>query len=148
MKRVLIIALACLLALSLVACGGGGGGMADGVYTARADAASAEAMGHGFADELVLTYSGGAVTDVQYRSLRLEDGVDKATLSFDEYPMDPLPADWMPTLAQNVQNASSADSVDAVTGATNSSDAIRQLYKAIEENGKPGEVVEVTLTAE
>lgn len=145
MKKLLAFVTASLLALSLVACGGGGK-KADGVYTARTDAAFAESN-HNWTDELVITYKDGAVVDAVFESYD-PDGNKKSEATAESYPMTPAPAEWIPQLSENVKAAGSADKVEAVAGATHASDSAKKLFEAIEKEGKAGETLTVTMPVE
>ncbi|MEG1932122.1 MAG: FMN-binding protein [Pygmaiobacter sp.] len=140
MKKGSTLALAVLLALSLVACGGTK--IKDGTYTAKMDAASAAAS-YGWTDTLSVTYQGGKITEVDFDSF---DAEGKRKSETPEYPMTaPAPAEWMPKLEENIKATTSADKVAAVAGATNSSDNAKALYAAVQEAAKMGktEIVEI-----
>ncbi|MEF9969804.1 MAG: FMN-binding protein [Ruthenibacterium sp.] len=141
MKKILVIALACILALSLVACGGG---IKDGTYTAEAAQAS-----HDWFDILSVTYKDGKVVEAVYDA-KDAAGVLKSSKSAEEYPMEIPLTEWMPKLNENIVKAGTADKIEAVAGATNSSNAAKALMKAIEENAKKGntETAKVTMPTE
>lgn len=140
MKKFLVIALSAVLALSLVACGGG---KKDGVYTAKVDDATAEAA-YGWADQLSVTYKDGKIVDAKFTSLNAEG---KEKQNDPTYQMDPAPSVWMPELAANVVAAGTSDKVAAVAGASHSSANAKALLAAIEKDGKPGETITVTVPA-
>ena len=142
MKRMGILAMAILLLLALAACGGK---KADGIYTAQVDAAYAEEKGHGWVDTLTITYKDGVVVEAVFESFK--DGQKKSELSTAEYPMPMPPSEWMPALAENVVEAGSSDKVDTIAGATNASDVVKQLFAAIEKDGKAGETITVQILA-
>ena len=58
----------------------------------------------------------------------------KGELSFDEYPMDPLPSEWIKQLNENILATDNPSKVAAVAGATTSSKNVKTLYAAILEN--------------
>lgn len=144
MKRICAVAMTIVLMAVLVACGAGNnqGAMADGVYTAQTDDGTVEGVGNGWRDTLVLTYEGGAVTNAVFESYDA-DGNKKSALA--EYGTAQLPAVWMAEIAQNVANAAAPEDVDIVAGATSASNVAKALYKAILEDGKPGETIEVSV---
>jgi major membrane immunogen (membrane-anchored lipoprotein) len=65
MKKILAIALACVMAFGLVACGGSK--IKDGTYSAEMSDASAEES-HGWKDYLNITYKDGKIDTVEYDS--------------------------------------------------------------------------------
>ena len=113
MKKLLTLALAAVLALSLVACGGSGS-IKDGTYTAQYKEPS-----HDWTEYLSVTYN---------------DGVTTA----ETYPTDPLPSEWIPQLEENVKAAGTADKIEAVAGATSSSESVKVLMAAVEKQAKAG----------
>ena len=115
MKKLLTLALAAVLALSLVACGGSGS-IKDGTYTAQYKEPS-----HDWTEYLSVTYKDGVITDVDF-----------------DYPMDPLPSEWIPQLEENVKAAGTADKIEAVAGATSSSESVKVLMAAVEKQAKAG----------
>lgn len=142
MKKILSIMFAGLMLVGLVACGGGK--MKDGIYTAKVSQEYADAVGHGWADQLTVTYKDGVITEVVYDSFNA-DGTNKKEATMEEYPMGPpdftAPSEWMPQLEENVKAAGSSDKVEAVAGATSGSDTVKALLAAIEKDGKPGETI-------
>ena len=83
MKKWIALLLALVLALSLTACSKG---MADGVYTAELDDASAEAA-HGWRDTLVVEYKDGKIVSATFESYDA-DGNKKSEATAEE----PTPA--------------------------------------------------------
>lgn len=138
MKKLFTIALAAVLALSLVACGDSGK-IKDGTYTAQLKEPS-----HGWTDYLSVTYKDGAITDVDYDS-KDEEGNLKSTYA--EYGMDFAPSEWIPQLEANVKAAGTADKVEAVAGATSSSNNVKALMKAVEEKAKAGDTTTALIDA-
>ena len=108
MKKLLTLALAAVLALSLVACGGSGS-IKDGTYTAQYKEPSHDANGN-----------------------------LKSEATAETYPMDPLPSEWIPQLEENVKAAGTADKIEAVAGATSSSESVKVLMAAVEKQAKAG----------
>ncbi len=142
MKKWLAVALALVLAVSLAACSSGSGTMQDGVYTAEADDAYVENYAYGWRDTLTVTYKDGVVVDATFESYDAE-GNKKSTPG--NYDMTPPPSEWMPELSENVVEAGTASQVDGVAGATIASGNAKQLFAAIEKDGKPGETIMVAL---
>ncbi|MFV0352487.1 MAG: hypothetical protein ACK5JF_09315 [Oscillospiraceae bacterium] len=145
MKKLFTVALAAVLALALVACSGGK--KADGVYTAKVDAAYAEAN-HGWTDELTLTYKDGKVVEAVYESYDADGAKKSESTEYAEAMTGaggPSPAEWIPQLASNVVAAGSPDKVEVVAGATNASNSVIALYEGIEKDGKAGETITVTI---
>ena len=127
-------ALCALVCLGLAGCSSAK--PADGTYTARVDEATAEAA-HGWTDTLTVTFQDGKVTSADFDAFDT-DGNRKSELTQEEYPMDPSPADWMPTLEENVKATADPDKVAAVAGATQSSNNAKELYRAIREAAEKG----------
>ncbi|MDD3428640.1 MAG: FMN-binding protein [Oscillospiraceae bacterium] len=140
MKKLLVIAMVAVLALSLVACGGSK--IVDGTYRAELSDAAAEAA-HGWKDYMVVTYAGGKITDVDYDSTK--DGALKSEQTAETYPMDPHPSTWLPTLEENIKKAGTADKIDAVAGATNTSETAKKLMAAIEKAAAEGNTTTVVV---
>lgn len=95
MKKLLTLALAAVLALSLVACGGSGS-IKDGTYTAQYKEPS-----HDWTEYLSVTYKDGVITDVDFDA-KDANGNLKSEATAETYPMDPLPSEWIPQLEENV----------------------------------------------
>lgn len=114
----------------------------DGTYTARFRDAS-----HDYVEFLTVTFEGGKPTSAQYDAYLESDPTKlKSTLTADEYPMDPLPADWMPELSKNVVAAGdNPDKIATVAGATNSSKSARILYNAILSAAAKGDTTEIVV---
>ena len=91
MKKLLTLALAAVLALSLVACGGSGS-IKDGTYTAQYKEPS-----HDWTEYLSVTYKDGVITDVDFDA-KDANGNLKSEATAETYPMDPLPSEWIPQL--------------------------------------------------
>ena len=89
MKKLLTLALAAVLALSLVACGGSGS-IKDGTYTAQYKEPS-----HDWTEYLSVTYKDGVITDVDFDA-KDANGNLKSEATAETYPMDPLPSEWIP----------------------------------------------------
>ena len=143
MKKWIALLLALVLALSLTACSKG---MADGVYTAELDDASAEAA-HGWRDTLVVEYKDGKIVSATFESYDA-DGNKKSEATAEEYPMDPAPSQWIPAIGAAVLEAGEAKRIDGVAGATNSSNNAKALLEAIEEKGVAGETVQISTVTE
>lgn len=122
MKKILAVCLIAVLALSLAACGAPAERM---TYTAEAAQAS-----HGYKDTLTVSFEGDKVVDAVFESYN-EDGGKKSEASFEEYPMQPSPSEWIPQLSENVKKAKTADDVAGVAGATYGSNNAKALYAAI-----------------
>ena len=131
MKKLLTVALAAVLALSLVACGGSGS-IKDGTYTAQYKEPS-----HDWTEYLSVTYKDGVITDVDFDA-KDANGNLKSEATAETYPMDPLPSEWIPQLEENVKAAGTADKIEAVAGATSSSESVRVLMAAVEKQAKAG----------
>ena len=144
MKKLVLGLCAVCLAMALVACSGGGG-MADGTYTAKSDEAFA-ADNHGWTDQLTVTYQGGKITSASYESVNAE-GLMKSQATFEQYPMEYSPSEWIPLINSNVVAAGTSAKVDNVSGATNASDSAKALLAGIEKDGKAGETITVQIPA-
>jgi major membrane immunogen (membrane-anchored lipoprotein) len=144
MKKVLSIAFVFVLALSLVACSGK---KPDGVYTAQVDAAYAAEANHGWTDILIVTYKDGVVADALFESYDA-NGNKKSEATFEEYPMEYSPSEWMPLIGQEIVRAGTAANMDVVAGATSGSASAQKLFEGIEKDGKAGETITVTIPVE
>ncbi|MFI3283784.1 MAG: hypothetical protein R3Y57_01740 [Erysipelotrichaceae bacterium] len=112
---------------------------ADGIYTAKMSSDS-----YGWTDTLEVTYEEGVVTSAVFESLNTE-GSKKSEASADEYPMDPLPSDWIPELSTNILAAGNATDIDAVTGATLGTNNAIAMMEKIEEAALAGEASDVII---
>ena len=119
--------------------------MADGVYTAQMDDAAAEAD-YGWRNQLVVEYKDGKMVSATFESYDA-DGNKKSETTPDTYPMDPAPSEWTPQLSENILAAGNSADIDGISGATNASNDARALLAAIETEGKPGETITVSSTA-
>ena len=115
--------------------------MADGVYTAEMDDASAEAA-YGWRDRLVVKYKDGEMVSAVFESYDA-DGNKKSETSTDVYPMDPAPADWMPVLSENILAAAGSTEFDGVSGATLATGNARAMMQAILDSGVADETIVV-----
>ena len=120
--------------------------MADGVYTAQMDDAAAEAD-YGWRNQLVVEYKDGKMVSATFESYDA-DGNKKSETTPDTYPMDPAPSEWTPQLSENILAAGNSADIDGISGATNASNDARALLAAIETEGKPGETITVSSTAD
>lgn len=120
--------------------------MADGVYTAQMDDAAAEAD-YGWRNQLVVEYKDGKMVSATFESYDA-DGNKKSETTPDTYPMDPAPSEWIPQLSENILAAGNSADIDGISGATNASNDARALLAAIETEGKPGETITVSSTAD
>lgn len=127
MKKLFAIAVCAVMALSLAACGASK--MPDGTYTAEMKNAS-----HDYKDYLTVTYKDGKIVDADFDSKNVETGKLKSETTFEEYPMEYSPSEWMPLIEENVKKASSSKDVDTVAGATWGSESAKTLLKAIEDS--------------
>ena len=73
------------------------------------------------------------------------EGAKKSEATAEEYPMEFSPSEWIPQLTANIQKAGESKRIDAVAGATLASNNAVSLLKAIEENGKAGETIQVSV---
>lgn len=120
--------------------------MADGVYTAQMDDAAAEAD-YGWRNQLVVEYKDGKMVSATFESYDA-DGNKKSETTPDTYPMDPAPSEWIPQLSENILAAGNSADIDGISGATIASNDARALLAAIETEGKPGETITVSSTAD
>ena len=120
--------------------------MADGVYTAQMDDAAAEAD-YGWRNQLVVEYKDGKMVSATFESYDA-DGNKKSETTPDTYPMDPAPSEWTPQLSENILAAGNSADIDGISGATIASNDARALLAAIETEGKPGETITVSSTAD
>ena len=120
--------------------------MADGVYTAQMDDAAAEAD-YGWRNQLVVEYKDGKMVSATFESYDA-DGNKKSETTPETYPMDPAPSEWIPQLSENILAAGNSADIDGISGATNASNDARALLAAIETEGKPGETITVSSTAD
>lgn len=141
--RILAMVLcAVLLCTALVGCASG---PQDGTYTARYENAS-----HGYIEYLTVTFKDGTPVEAEYDAYAEGDpSAKKSACTAEEYPMDPLPSEWIPQLSENVLAAgTNPDAIDGVAGATYASAAVRELYNAILEAAAKGETGEIVVPNE
>ncbi|MEG0305489.1 MAG: hypothetical protein RR576_09420 [Oscillospiraceae bacterium] len=129
MKKIFVLALTAVMALSLVACGGK---IKDGTYAAENKNAS-----HGWTDYLSVTYKDGAITEVDYNA-KDKDGKLKSDTPDEQYPMEPKLSVWLPELNAQIKAAGTADKIEGVAGATFASSSAKELMKAVEAQAKAG----------
>lgn len=134
MKKIIVLMLCVVLALSFVACGGSK--IADGTYTAEVDEDTAAAS-YGWKESLTVTYKDGKIADVDFDAFNA-DGDRKSETTAETYPMDPHPSEWMPKIEANLKATTDAAKVATVAGATQSSDHAKALYAAVLEAAKSG----------
>ncbi len=115
----------------------------DGTYTARMSETYAQEKGHGWQTTLTVIFKGGAVESVDFDAFK--DGERKSAQSAEAYPMDPLPSEWTPKIADQIQAASVPGDIDGVTGATIATEEAKRLYAAILQAAAKGETAEITL---
>ncbi len=137
MKKILFATI--IICLLLTACSNG---ITDGNYTAQMTSDD-----HGWTDTLSVTYEGGKVQSATFESIH-EDGSLKSETTPEEYPMDPHPSEWIPTLSENIKNADNADSIDGIAGATIGTTNAKLMMKAIEEKAKAGDTDTAMVSAE
>ena len=143
MTRILALALCVVLAsTALVGCSSG---PKDGTYTARFETAS-----HGYIEYLTVTFEGGEPVSAEYDAYAEGDpSKKKSSCTAEEYPMEPLPSEWIPTLSENVVAAgTNPDKVAGVAGATYASANVRVLYNAILEAAAKGDTAEILVPVE
>lgn len=115
---------------------------ADGVYTAQADDAHMAGIGYGWRDVLVVTYRNGEVTGAVFESYNRR-GEKKSKILTHE--TTPPPGEWIAKLNENLSGAKTCAEVDTIAGATLSCHNARLLFEAIEQQGSPGETLELYL---
>ncbi len=131
MKKLTLVLFICFALLLMSSCSGDT--LQDGTYSAQTTQDE-----HGWSDTLSVTYSGGVLTDAMFESVN-EEGTQKSTLTAEQYPMDPLPSEWIPQLTQNVKNSEgNPDNVDAIAGASLGTQNAKDMLSAINENAKDG----------
>jgi len=106
----------------------------DGVYTAKADEESTERL-HGWRDELRIEFQNGHIKTVEFDA-RDAKGRLKSSLTRQEYPMDPFPADWIPELEKQILSAYKPEDIKGITGASISSANARKMFEEILEKAK------------
>lgn len=147
MRKTIVFALVLVLSLSLFSCKKDDvKTMADGTYTAIVDETYAAENGHGWQDMLTVTYKDGKIVSAQYDALSLDTGEKKSEQSDEAYPMPISVSEWIPALNENIVKAGNSSNIDTIAGATSSSNIAKQLLKGIEENGKPGETITVSIS--
>lgn len=144
MKKFLALALAVVLAVSVLA--GCAGGLKDGTYKAEAAEAS-----HGWKDYLVVTVSGGEITEIEFDSLD-ENGNKKSVDPEYRGNMEPVsgtyPEKFFPDIVNEFTAKGSVDKMDNITGATHSTDSFKALMTAALNNAKKGVTDVAIVTAE
>ena len=121
-----------------------GEALKDGTYRAEISDEAAQKTDSGWKGYLVLTVSGGDVTQAEFDYLK--DGKKKSETTTEEYPMDPPPSEWIPTYQEAVLKAgSSGTQIDTVTGATRSAQDINALYQAALKSARAGDTQTVII---
>ena len=115
----------------------------DGTYTARMSETYTQEKGHGWQTTLTVIFKDGAVDSVDFDAFK--DGERKSAQSAEAYPMDPLPSEWTPKIADQIKAASAPGEIDGVTGATTATNEAKRLYAAILQAAAKGETAEITL---
>ncbi len=140
MKKIMMLAVIGMMFAMLTGCTNSSEETyADGTYTAKMSSDS-----YGWTVTLEVTYEDGVVTSAVFESLNT-DGSKKSEASADEYPMDPLPSDWIPELSTNILAAGNATDIDAVTGATLATNNAIAMMGKIEEAALAGEANDVII---
>ena len=129
-KKITGFLLATILCLGLLA-GCASQKMQDGTYTARAK----EYDEHGWKDQLVLTISGGKITEVDYDAVnakgarKSEDAEYKDTML--KYGGSTYPAEFYEKLEKTLLDKQDPKKIDAVAGATIASNTLTNMGNAL-----------------
>lgn len=140
---ILLISGLCLILLA-AGCAKSSAPWIDGVYTAEVRNYDS----YGYKDYLVVTISGGAITDLVFSS-RAEDGSsimdDEKYKTQMEAVTDTFPQKYAKDLVNQLLQSGDINQVQAVAGATYSSNSFKALFTALEKNMQTGDTTLVVI---
>lgn len=136
MKRVLSLALICVLIMSLTACSDKTE-LQDGYYTAQASE-----FNHGWKEYITIMVKGGSIVSVEYNAENASGFIkswDNAYMNNMKPVSGTYPNEYTRYYAAQLTGQSEAPEIDAITGATSSAVNFQALSKAVVEQAIQGD---------
>ncbi len=136
MKRVLSLALICVLIMSLTACSDKTE-LQDGYYTAQASE-----FNHGWKEYITIMVKGGSIVSVEYNAENASGFIkswDNAYMQTMLHSNGTYPNEYTRYYAGQLLENESEDDIDALTGATSSYTSFQKLSKAVLEQARKGD---------
>lgn len=136
MKRVLSLALICVLIMSLTACSEKTE-LQDGYYTAQASE-----FNHGWKEYITIMVKGGSIVSVEYNAENASGFIkswDNAYMNNMKPVSGTYPNEYTRYYAAQLTGQSEAPEIDAITGATSSAVNFQALSKAVVEQAIQGD---------
>ncbi|MDE7308985.1 MAG: FMN-binding protein [Lachnospiraceae bacterium] len=136
MKRVLSLALICVLIMSLTACSDKTE-LQDGYYTAQASE-----FNHGWKEYITIMVKGGSIVSVEYNAENASGFIkswDNAYMQTMLHSNGTYPNEYTRYYAGQLLEDESEDDIDALTGATSSYTSFQKLSKAVLEQARKGD---------
>ena len=136
MKRVLSLALICVLIMSLTACSEKTE-LQDGYYTAQASE-----FNHGWKEYITIMVKGGSIVAVEYNAENASGFIkswDNAYMQTMLHSNGTYPNEYTRYYAGQLLEDQNEDEIDALTGATSSYTSFQKLSKAVLEQARKGD---------
>ncbi len=136
MKRVLSLALICVLIMSLTACSEKTE-LQDGYYTAQASE-----FNHGWKEYITIMVKGGSIVSVEYNAENASGFIkswDNAYMQTMLHSNGTYPNEYTRYYAGQLLENQNEDEIDALTGATSSYTSFQKLSKAVLEQARKGD---------
>ena len=136
MKRVLSLALICVLIMSLTACSEKTE-LQDGYYTAQASE-----FNHGWKEYITIMVKGGSIVSVEYNAENASGFIkswDNAYMQAMLHDTGTYPNEYTRYYAGQLLEDQNEDEIDALTGATSSYTSFQKLSKAVLEQARKGD---------
>ncbi|MCI8719297.1 MAG: FMN-binding protein [Lachnospiraceae bacterium] len=136
MKRVLSLALICVLIMSLTACSEKTE-LQDGYYTAQASE-----FNHGWKEYITIMVKGGSIVSVEYNAENASGFIkswDNAYMQTMLHSNGTYPNEYTRYYAGQLLEDQNEDEIDALTGATSSYTSFQKLSKAVLEQARKGD---------
>ena len=136
MKRMISLVLALLLAVCLMACGGGEA-LQDGYYTAQAAEFS-----HGWKEYITIMVKGGSLISVEYNAENASGFIkswDNAYMQTMLHSVGTYPNEYTRYYGGQLLKGQGEGGIDALTGATSSYGSFQKLAEAVLEQARKGD---------
>lgn len=135
MKRVLSLALICVLIMSLTACSDKTE-LQDGYYTAQASE-----FNHGWKEYITIMVKGGSIVSVEYNAENASGFIkswDNTYMQAMLHDTGTYPNEYTRYYAGQLLDGQGEEEIDAMTGATSSYGSFQKLEAAVIEQAKQG----------
>lgn len=143
-KLISIICVVCLCAVAFVACGDNKASLKDGTYRAE----YTDFDEHGWKEYAVVTVKDGKISDVDFDSVNKDGGRKSENEAYRE-AMEPVantyPGKFYPELEAQLKEKQDPAKIETVAGATVSTNAAKELAKALVSNMQNGDTATVTI---